>query len=372
MLYSEAVKLILESLGRKDEVEYYLKRFRSEDDNFFSIIVPDYDTLNFFWEAFLLPMEILSKLELFPIIFIGGPNSLQYIEKFKVYNFFELITNYDKIIHKNESIKNKIPVIFTNEMFIKFYYNYNQFLPKRIHFVRNNGNIKNKDNQNLFKIEPYLDFEQNWMIKSTLLKTYNYLSDDIGIYLYCSHLFYLFKNIHISITSSFFLLKELFTIKGAGTLIRKKVNIIHLKKNQIDDKLKTYLKEKIELYFNKKLKLNALEEITDIIFDESYESFIILEQKPFAYYLSKFAVSIDARGKGIAQDLWDYVESLNYPLFWKTRKNNSIKKWYEKISDGLIRYENYIIFWKNLSYKEIPKIMDFIINRGSDFYEEEF
>jgi hypothetical protein len=54
--------------------------------------------------------------------------------------------------------------------------------------------------------------------------------------------------------------------------------------------------------------------------DDSYQSFIILEQKEFAYYLSKFVVSIEARGKGIAMDLWEYVDSLNIPVFWKTKK----------------------------------------------------
>ncbi|GIX41001.1 MAG: acetylglutamate kinase [Leptospiraceae bacterium] len=371
MLYSETIKIILESLGKKDEVDYYLKRFKTENSDFFSIIVPDYETIELFWEAFLSPIEILYKIELIPLIYIGGPDYDTYKKKFLEYDFFEIYMIKDKRNFTIQRKKNKIPVIFCNSIFIKFFYEYSKILPKRIHFVRNTGFIRTYDNENLFQLEPEEDFKDNWKV---LINNKNIIINpaDIGIYLYCSHFYNLNPELHISITSSFLLLKELFTVKGAGTLIRKKTKIIHLKYEDIKENLKYDLKNKIERYFSKKLKPDALKEITDIIIDKDYQSFIILEKKSFGYYLSKFAISIEARGKGIAQDLWDYVESLKIPLFWKTRKDNSIRKWYEKISDGLIRYENYIIYWKNLSYKEIPKIMDFIIERGSDFYDEVF
>jgi len=363
MLYSEAIKLILESLGRKDEVEYYLKRFRSQDSSYFSILVPDYETLDQFWGAFLVPLEILYKLELLPIVFIGGPDYQKYIEQFSLIDFFKVLV----LERENQIFKEKykkIPVIFVNEIFIKFYNKYYHILPQRILFIRNAGNLKDLNYQNIFQIHPYENTLKN--------KDLKILFDDFGIYYYASSLYNQYNNLQISITSSFFLLKELFTIKGAGTLLRKKIKIQHIKKDHITESLKTYLKEKIELNFAKKLKDSALDEITDIIMDDSYQSFIILEQKEFAYYLSKFVVSIEARGKGIAMDLWEYVDSLNIPVFWKTKKTNSIHKWYEKISDGLIRQGNYIIFWKNLSYMEIPKMMDFILKRGTDFYGEEF
>ncbi len=359
MLYSEAIKLILESIGRGDEVEYYLKKFKSSSD-FFCILIPDYETLIDFWDGFLFSLEILYKLELYPIIYIGGPECLFFYEKFSKHPFFDILFVNNEICIKNH---NKILVIFSYEKFINFYKKNHSILPARVHFIRNRGYIQ-KNKKNIFQIEP---IEKNSINKNILLQ---YPEEDIGIYFYCSELFLLFPEIHISITSSFLILKELFTVKGAGTLIKRKTTIVHLKKKDITDTLIKELKKQIELCFKKTLKPDALNNISDLITDANFQSFIVLENCTFGYYLSKFAVTIEARGKGIAQDLWDYLISLNIPLFWKTNKKNTIRKWYEKISDGLVHYNNYIVFWKNLSYKDIPKIMDFIIHRGSDFYED--
>lgn len=374
MLYSETIKLILESLGKKDEIEYYLKRFRSENSEYFSIILPDYKTLDESFESFLLALEILYKLELLPIVFIGGPFYLNYIKKFNHSEFFEVIHfDDDSDLSQLFQTKNnkKILIIFYNNIFIKFLNQFKNILPRRIHFVRNTGYIKTIHNENLYQAQSLEEINNLWSISfknSTILNEYEV--SDIPLLVYCSQIFNSFPDMHLSITSSFLLLKELFTIKGAGTLIKRKTNIIHYKKHDISQDLLQKVKEHVELCFGKSLKENALKDITDVIIDENFQSMIVLEQKEFGYYLSKFAVTIEARGKGIAQDLWDYINSYNIPLFWKTNKHNFIKKWYEKICDGLIRGDKYIIFWKNLSYNQIPEIMDFIIKRGSDFYED--
>lgn len=374
MLYSETIKLILESLGKKDEIEYYLKRFRSNNSHYFCILVPDYKTLDESFESLFFALEILYKLELYPIVFIGGPFSSKYNAKFTTYKFFNLLY-MDDSLDANHFLRlegcNKILVIFCNTIFIKFLYKFKDIIPKRIHFVRDLGYIKNIRNENLYQVYAIDNINSIWKITHLDGIIYEQFGSlDIPLLMYCSQIFNSFPDIHLSITSSFLLLKELFTVKGAGTLIRKKTKIIHYKKKDINDDFLKKVKEHIELCFQKTLKEHALKDITDVIFDESFQSMIVLEQKEFGYYLSKFAVTMEARGKGIAQDLWEYLNNFNIPLFWKTNKNNFIKKWYEKICDGLIRNDKYIIFWKNLSYTLIPKIMDFIIERGSDFYED--
>lgn len=370
MLYSNTVRLILESLGRSEEVEFYLKRFKSTNSSNFCILIPDYDTLNELWESFLFSIETLDKLELFAIIYVGGYESKNYFPKFQEHDFFYLTSHLDFL---NKEIKKTI-VFFDDNTFLKFYLNHQNQLPRRIHFVRGKGSIHDPNNQPYNQIQPLL-IETINSYEKLHFKLYEVpdkvSENDIGIYAIASYLYQKVPDIHISITSSLMLLKELFTIKGSGTLLRKNSKIIHFKKQEITQEIITKAKSIIETSFQKRLLPDRLKNITDIIFDENFQSLIVLEQMEFGFYLSKFAVSIESRGKGIAQDLWNYLENQRLPLFWKTHISNFIKKWYEKISDGHTIVPNfpYVIFWKNISYTTIPQIIEYLIQRGSDFYE---
>ncbi len=165
------------------------------------------------------------------------------------------------------------------------------------------------------------------------------------------------------------LLKELFTVKGAGTLLRIPSRILHLEKSQIHPELSLKIKQIIEHSFQKKLKPYVLEKISDVYLDSEFQSLVLLEKYEFGYYLSKFAVSFEARGKGIALDLWNHLLSKNLPLFWRAKQKNSIWRWYQKISDGMLKKDLWYIFWKNIDINHLTKIIDFIYQREEDFYD---
>lgn len=377
MLYKKTVQLILESIGRPEEVEYYLKRFKSKT-NYFCLIVPDYQTLNENFQHFMISLEILSKLELFPIILICGPKWEDY-QKYFEKQIFEIVVINDLKTKENYLIdfikKNdkKILVVFSNSFLVDFVSFFHNQLPDRIHFVRNEGFIRDINKNQLYILDA-LEINQSNTNKKVELKVPEKLKliyeEDVGIYILASMIYNSYDYLHISITSPFMLLKELFTIKGSGTLIRRPSKILYYTKEQVSENLLKKMKNIIEECFQKKVKEQALEKFTDAFLDSEEQSLVLLEKQDFGYYLSKFAVSIEARGKGIAQDLWNELQNRNYSLFWKTNQKNSIKKWYEKICDGFYKWDPYIIFWKNISYEKIPKIIEFIKERGSDFYED--
>ncbi|MFN3604784.1 MAG: hypothetical protein ACK4UJ_08750 [Leptonema sp. (in: bacteria)] len=376
MLYKKTVQLILESIGRPEEVEYYLKRFKTTA-YYFAVIVPDYQTLEENFEHFFISLDILARLELFAIILITGPNAENYQKKFSEKEIFEtiIVSDLEESTKTIEGFLNKnnkkILTIFSNSFLIDFINKFNKFLPTRIHFVRNKGFIRDKNHHHFYMLNA-LGFKDKFSKKIELSNPEALdivLEEDVGIYILSSYLYQFYESFHISITSPFMLLKELFTIKGSGTLIRKPSKILHYTKEEVSDELFFKIRTIIEECFQKKVKDQALENFTEVFLDSEQKSLILLEKKEFGYYLSKFAVSIETRGKGIAQDLWDELQKYNYPLFWKTNQKNSIKKWYEKISDGFFKLNPYFVYWKNISYRDIPKIIDYIQERGSDFYE---
>lgn len=379
MLYEKTLELILESIGRPEEVDYYLKKFKSKGkSNYFCIIIPDADVLKENFDHFAISLEILFKLELIPIILISFPKQESFRNEcftkdiYMCYYLDNLDKNKQKLSELFKIRNKKILVIFFTGFLIDFINSFYQFLPERIHFVRNRGFIKDPNKQSLYILNA-LDFK---IPKSKKIELQNsneldfIFEEDIGVYILASYLYSNYNYYHISITSPFMLLKELFTVKGSGTLIRKPSQIRHIKREEVTNELLIKIQTIIENCFQKKVKQKAFQNFTDIFIDAEEKSLILLEKKEFGYYLSKFAVTLEARGRGVAQDLWNELQKRNFSLFWKTNQKNSIKKWYEKISDGFYKLDPYLIFWKNIFYKDIPKIIDFIRERGSDFYEE--
>ena len=69
---------------------------------------------------------------------------------------------------------------------------------------------------------------------------------------------------------------------------------------------------------------------------------------PIGPYLSKFAVERTAQGEGIGGDLWSVIVR-DYPsVFWRARPDNPITPWYAKQCDGLHRFPEWHVFWKGL------------------------
>ena len=101
--------------------------------------------------------------------------------------------------------------------------------------------------------------------------------------------------------------------------------------------------------------------------EENYEGAILLEQHTAGVYLSKFAVGARARGIGIAQELWDRVLVEHPAIFWRSRGNNSVNRWYARIADGQQRMSPWNIFWRGVAIAHIPEIVNFCVHRPEDF-----
>jgi acetylglutamate kinase len=169
-----------------------------------------------------------------------------------------------------------------------------------------------------------------------------------------------------SITSPLNLLKELFTVKGAGTLIKQGSSVTrHTSYNGID---LARLRRLLESSFNRVLHTRFFErEPLAVYVEADYRGAAIVSPGTPVPYLSKFAVEPEAQGEGMGRDLWQAI-SRDYPSFyWRGRPENPIASWYGSVCDGMVRLPEWNVYWRGIEPQRIPEIIEAARSHPADF-----
>lgn len=163
----------------------------------------------------------------------------------------------------------------------------------------------------------------------------------------------------VSITSPEHLVKELFTHKGAGTLVKQgeRVKVVE----SFDDVDRPRLKHLLESCFGRALDPHYFEKKRPyrIYLAESFRAVAILTHEGALGrrgipYLDKFAVTTEAQGAGVGGSIWSKLLRDNPKLYWRARRANPINGWYFEQADGAYKTDEWIVFWDGLSeYDEI-------------------
>ena len=81
----------------------------------------------------------------------------------------------------------------------------------------------------------------------------------------------------------------------------------------------------LETSFGKKLPMRPFwKTLTDAYIEKDYRGAVLLEEHPAGLYLSKFAVGREARGEGVAMELWREVCRNHEALFWRSNVGESL------------------------------------------------
>jgi len=174
----------------------------------------------------------------------------------------------------------------------------------------------------------------------------------------------------VSITSPLDLLRELFTVKGAGTLVRRGSAIArHLGWDGVDA---TRLRALVEQSFGRPLLAGfETRPILAAYVADDYRGAALVTPAPLAPYLSKFAVGTVSRGEGVGRDLWRAMEADFPRLFWRSRADNPITSWYRENSDGMVRIRiadaAWWVLWRGLAPLEIPSAIQYCATAAPDF-----
>ena len=173
---------------------------------------------------------------------------------------------------------------------------------------------------------------------------------------------------HVTLTSPLHLLKELFTVRGAGTLIRPGSCIERFDSYEAIDQQR--LQRLLEASFGRALKPGFFSrKIRGLYLETNYRAAAILEASTPAPLLTKFAVEPVAQGEGMGHDLWRCILRDERKIYWRARPQNPIVSWYAGLCDGLARQRQWSVFWKGLEPAEIPLALERASSIPEDFSE---
>jgi len=161
-------------------------------------------------------------------------------------------------------------------------------------------------------------------------------------------------------------LRELFTVNGAGTLVRRGSRIdVRQGWDAVDP---PRLRALFESAFGRTIRDDFFSSpITRTFVEENYRGAAIVSNTPVAPYLTKFAVERQAQGEGLGGEIWSLV-TRDYPaFFWRSRPDNAITGWYVKQCDGLARFPQWHVFWRGLPIETIDPAVRYALACPSDF-----
>lgn len=150
-----------------------------------------------------------------------------------------------------------------------------------------------------------------------------------------------------AITSPEHLASELFTYRGAGTLVRRGFAI---KTHEDGGYERGRLAQVISRSFGRTLREDYFEhrDIRRVLVAGDYSAAAVLTNAAPAPYLDKFAVGREAQGQGLAGSLWKRITAVEPSIFWRSRAGNEINPWYASRADGMQRAGEWIVFWRGV------------------------
>jgi acetylglutamate kinase len=149
----------------------------------------------------------------------------------------------------------------------------------------------------------------------------------------------------VSITSAAHLTRELFTYRGAGTLVRKGEAINVFK--DPDAETLAIVKNLVEKSFQKTLRDDWFKNLNDplVLLSETGRAAAIMTMGVDGIpYLDKFTVTSEAQGEGLGAAIWQVVRARYPSLYWRSRNNNPITPWYFQQADSSNRSAGWVVF----------------------------
>jgi acetylglutamate kinase len=211
--------------------------------------------------------------------------------------------------------------------------------PHKIVFLTPTGGLLDESGQIISAINLVSDYETlsnaEWVHSGMRVKLeqVNSLLDELPL------------SASVSITSAKHLTKELFTHRGAGTLIRRGETIGV--QTGIDEDQENELRNLLERCFGRHLNADYFDQLQldHLLWSSSHRAAaIITRDKNGLAYMDKFAVTPNAQGEGLGLALWHQVRNKYPQLYWRARADNPVNAWYFRQADACIRQDDWLVF----------------------------
>ncbi|MCB1191085.1 MAG: acetylglutamate kinase [Leptospiraceae bacterium] len=373
---------LFEITGNVSDSLVFLKNFKSKSPEKFAVVRVGTDVISEYAEHLFYDLKLLYQLELYPVLLMDE-KSIEYLKIF-YNNLYKILHdqtgslglkiniipfsshNRERILRSIEEFKIPILVVSTKNYLSEAFPLLQQVITEldsnKLILLESSGGLRKSSDKSIINIINLSnDYENVIQIIDPISQ--ELLNSSKEIVLATKNSFF-----SVAITSPLLLFKELFTVKGSGTLIKRgsKIEFIASIKNL--DKYR--LHKLLESSFKKKLNPDFLEEeFKYIILEANYRGAAIIQDFSFGYLLSKFAVDEIARGEGIGRDIWEVMREKLKTIFWRAKPSNPINKWYMKECQGCFKFQNWNIYWIGLEPNKILEITEYLTTHPEDFIE---
>jgi hypothetical protein len=373
MLTSEVVRKYLDSIGRRAEAEYYLALFRAERPESFAILAVDSVTMRHAADALAVDLRFLAELGLFPVIALGlvepgeaAAHARLIAEWLAGDVACKVVAAADAGATTREGTLALVPfgdlpgAAGEDARFDRLADLAASVGTRKLLFLGRRGGLKPHGRARLQMVDLTTEYDE-LMAPGTLSRAQGALLRQIKRVLdRVPH------RLTASVTSPLQLLRELFTVRGAGTLVRRGAAIERHSSYATIDRRR--LDAAIRSAFGRSAGEAFYERPVERIYvTEAYRGAAIVASTPLGPYLSKFAVDRRSQGEGFGRDLWRALGD-DYPsLFWRSRPANPITPWYHQQCDGMQRIEGWVVFWRGLPVDKIAAAIAYARDAPDDF-----
>ncbi len=379
---TDAILRFMESIGHRSEAEFYLALFRAEKKESFANLVIGASVLRDAAEAVVLDLRFLRGLGLVPVVSLGlssaGTASAEQAERLQrrleradvpsTAFAADAPSLADRVTEAARS--GVIPIVaFTsgeaNDAALRFDALGDLsvgLLTRKLIFVSRRGGLRLRQSETEIPIINLATEYETLVSKKLLSQKRLFLLEQAKRLLVerASH------RMFVAVTSPLLLLRELFTIRGAGTLIKRGSPI--LVKNGLAEVDAPRLAKLLQSSFGRDLTPGFLDrDIARAYIEENYRGAALVRETPLGAYLCKLAVEREAQGEGLGRDLWQLVVSDYRTLFWRARPDNTILPFYMQECDGMVRAGDWHIFWKGLDRESIAAAIATALEQPVDF-----
>ncbi len=170
----------------------------------------------------------------------------------------------------------------------------------------------------------------------------------------------------VSIASPLSFLRELFTVRGEGTLVKLGAALNHF--DSYDELDKPRLEQLLSESFGRRVLPGFFDRPPERVYlERDYRGVALLEPGSGASFLSKFAVLPVARGEGLGQDLWWALSREHAAVYWRSRADNPINGWYTTVCDGMHKGAVWHVYWRGVTPADVPRLIEDATARPPDF-----
>lgn len=377
---ADVVLRFLESAGKRSEAEFYLGLFRALPKEGFAAISVDAGVARFASEAVVLDLRFLAALGLSPLVLLGlldprdsSEHAARIVRRLERAEVRAAIIPSAPVEDLPARVAASItagvlPVLVIDhaalpqvaDRFAFVAALITQLRTRKLLFLHRPGALRQKGAR-VSLVNLTTEYDALSASKELSRKEQLILSSSRRLVMeQVPH------KITVAVTSPLDLLRELFTERGAGTLLRRgSVIERHDGWERLDvSRLRTLLASS----FGREPYPESLErDVLRVYLEEGYRGVAIVRPSPLGSYLTKFAVEREAQGEGLGRDLWAEVSADHPTLFWRARRQNPIVDWYTRQCDGMARDDEWQVFWRGLPAARIAEAIAWTLAQPADF-----